>query len=94
LKLEVKQYLRNGLWKCVDSLFIVVRAEGFVYVSVAVCCNVTLCRVRVAFVAVETQQCILCVADLHVTVGIIKIQTFEQQCFYGKFMSPATIQHT
>lgn len=46
LELEVKQNVRNGLWKCVDSLFIV-RAEGFVYVSVAVCCNVTLCCVHV-----------------------------------------------
>jgi len=32
-------------------------------------CNVTLCRLRLTIVAVEKQQCIMCVVELHVTVN-------------------------
>ena len=35
--------------------------------------NVTMWRVRETIVAVETQQCILYMAELHVTVNYIKI---------------------
>jgi hypothetical protein len=32
------------------------------------------------------------VVELHVTVNYIKILSVAQQCFYGKFVSPTTIQ--
>jgi hypothetical protein len=45
-------------------------------------CNVTVWRVRVTTVAVETQQCNLCaLLMLHVTVKYIKIWSEAQQCF-------------
>ena len=49
--------------------------------------NVTMCSGRTTIVAVGTQQCILCVVELHVTVSYIKILSVAQQCFYGKFIS-------
>jgi len=55
--------------------------------------NVTLWHVRITIVAVETQQCILCVVGLHVTVNYIKILSVAQQCFYSKVMLPAKIKH-
>ena len=48
---------------------------------------VTLWCVRVTIVAVQTQQCVFCVTELHVTVSCVK-----QQCFCGKFMSSETIK--
>jgi hypothetical protein len=45
-----------------------------------------------------TQKCIvflcvcLCVVELHVILHYIIIPSFAKKCFYGKFMSPATIQ--
>jgi len=45
-----------------------------------------LCRIRVTIVAVETQQCTLRVLEL------LLLLTVTQQCFYGKFMSPATMK--
>lgn len=40
-------------------------------------------KCKVAIVAVKTQQCILCVTELHVTVNYVKILSVAQQCFYG-----------
>lgn len=40
-------------------------------------------------------MCSVCVvAQLHVAANYIKILTVAQQCFYGKFMSLATMQIT
>jgi hypothetical protein len=36
----------------------------------------------------------LCVRELYVTVTDVKILSVEQQCSYGKFMTPATMQVT
>jgi hypothetical protein len=33
----------------------------------------------------------VCVVQLHVTVNYIKILSVAKHCFYGKFMSPATL---
>jgi hypothetical protein len=35
-----------------------------------------------------------CVRELYVTVTDMKIYSVEQQCSYGKFMTPATMQIT
>jgi len=34
----------------------------------------------------------VCVAEQHVTVSNIKMLIVAQQCSYGKFMSPATVE--
>jgi len=54
--------------------------------------NVTLWCVRITIFAVETQQRLLCVFELHVNVDYIKI--LAQQYFYGKFLSQLTINHS
>jgi hypothetical protein len=54
--------------------------------------NVTLWRVRVTIVAVETQQCIACTDELHVNVNNIRIISVAEKCFYGEFMSLAAIK--
>ena len=36
----------------------------------------------------------LSIVELHVTVNSVKILGVEQECFYGEFMSPATIKLT
>ena len=48
-------------------------------------------RVRVTNVEVERQHWILCVVELHVPVAHVKILNVAEQCFYGKFISPAII---
>jgi len=59
---------------------------------------VTLRHVRVTTVAVETEQCVLCVtvriAEVNLPVNNIKILSVEQKCFYVGFMTPATIKGT
>jgi hypothetical protein len=42
--------------------------------------------------AVETTVHSVCIVELHITVNNIKILSVAQQCFYGKFMSPTTMQ--
>jgi len=49
---------------------------------------------RVTAVAVEIQKCTVGVVELHVTVNYTNILNISQQCFYNKFISPATITHT
>jgi hypothetical protein len=44
------------------------------------------------FAVENTTMYSVCVAKLHATVKDIKIPSAAQQCFYGKFMSPATMQ--
>jgi hypothetical protein len=44
--------------------------------------NVTLWRIRVTILAVEGQQCILCVVELHVAVNHIKIPSAAQKYFF------------
>jgi hypothetical protein len=58
--------------------------------SVLCRCIKKLWRVRATIVAVETQQCILCVVEIHFGVKYINTFYVAQQCFYGKFMSPIT----
>jgi hypothetical protein len=41
----------------------------------------------------ETQQYILCIVEVHVTVNNITILGVAQKSFYGEFMLPATIKH-
>jgi hypothetical protein len=65
--------------------------------------NVTLWRVRVIILK-RTQQCILCVLESHMTVSCAAQHSVcvgeshdscaAQQCFYGKFISAATVQIT
>jgi len=55
--------------------------------------NVTLWRVRVAIVAMETQQFVLCVL-LRCLCQPLKISKFAQKCFHGKPMSPAAEKRT
>jgi hypothetical protein len=45
-------------------------------------------------VAMEKQQCVLCVMLKHVTPKNIKMLSVAQQCFHGEFTSPATIKRT
>jgi hypothetical protein len=52
------------------------------------------CGWSVTIVTAEAQQCILCDVEPHITLNYIKILVIAQQCFCGKFMSPATIKHT
>jgi hypothetical protein len=52
--------------------------------------NVILWRIRVTTVAVKTQQCTVCIVEVHVTFNTITILSVAQKCFYGEFMSPAT----
>ena len=47
--------------------------------------QVTFWRVRLTVVAVETQQRILCVAELHIAVSSIKILIVAQQYFFVFF---------
>jgi hypothetical protein len=49
----------------------------------------TMQRVCLHIVAIEKQQCILCVA-----VKYVKILSVAQQCFYCNFMSPVTTKRT
>ena len=56
--------------------------------------NVTLRCIRITIFIVETQQRLLCVYELQVTVDYIKILGVAQQYFYGKFMSPLAINHS
>jgi hypothetical protein len=55
-------------------------------------CNLTLWRVRVTTFAMEAQQWVMCIVEVHVTLNNIKIRSVTQKCFYGKFISPATIK--
>jgi hypothetical protein len=48
-------------------------------------CSVTLRRVRVTVVAVETQQCVVCIVELVVTANKVTILSVAQQRFYGEF---------
>ena len=52
--------------------------------------NITLWRVSVTIVAMEMQQCVMCIVELHVTVNNITILSVARNCFYGEFISPAT----
>jgi hypothetical protein len=36
----------------------------------------------------------VCIVELYVTVNNIELLRVAQQCFYGEFMLPATIQRT
>ena len=49
-------------------------------------CNVTVFLFRLTIVAAETQQCMLCVAELHVTDNFTTILSVTQNCLYVKFM--------
>jgi len=40
------------------------------------------------------QKHYVCVPELYLTVTEVKILSVEQQCSYGKFMTPATTQVT
>jgi hypothetical protein len=40
----------------------------------------------------EKQQCVLYIVQPHVTVNNIKIFIVVEKCFYGEFVSPATIK--
>ena len=53
--------------------------------------NVSVRRDRITRAAVETKQRVLYVLELNVTVSSIKILSVAQQCFYGEFISLATI---
>jgi hypothetical protein len=50
--------------------------------------------VVVVVIVVVVVVVVAVVVELHVTVNYIKIWSTAQQCFYGKFMSPATMQIT
>jgi len=51
--------------------------------------------IHVTNVAVETQRCFMCVCHYwHVNCQLRKVLSIAQQCFHGKFMSPATMQIT
>ena len=54
--------------------------------------DVTLWHVNLNNAAVDTQQLILYIVDLHVTVNCINVLIVAQQCSYGKCMLPATIE--
>lgn len=56
--------------------------------------DIKLWRVRVAIVAIETQKCLVCAVEIHVTVDIITILSVAQQWFHGKFMWLATTECT
>jgi hypothetical protein len=56
--------------------------------------SITAWHVRVTVVAVEIQKRTVGVVELHVNVNYIKILNILQQCFYNKFISPATITPT
>jgi hypothetical protein len=43
----------------------------------------TLWRVRIAIVPLYTQQCVVCVVELRVTVSCIQISSVAPQCFCG-----------
>jgi hypothetical protein len=50
-------------------------------------------RSRNHFAAETTIHCVcVCVIELHVTVKYTKVLGVTQQCCYGPFMSPATMQ--
>lgn len=59
-------------------------------------CNVTTWRNCVTIVRMERQQCFicLCVVELRVTVNCTETLRVAQQCFYGKFILPATVERT
>ena len=56
--------------------------------------DITLWHVYLTIAEVDTQQLILYIVEIHVTVNHIKILNVTQQCSYGKFMLPATIECT
>ena len=56
--------------------------------------NVTWWRFRLTIVAVETQQCEVCVMMSYMSLATILKYRVAQQCFYGELMSPATIKRT
>lgn len=56
--------------------------------------NVTLWRIRLTVVAVETQQCVLRIVELNLAVNNIKIPSVAQQCFHGDFMSLVIMKRT
>jgi len=43
---------------------------------------------------VDTQQCFVFFLEVRVTVSGVTILSVAQQCFYGEFMSPATMKPT
>jgi len=47
--------------------------------------DVTLWRVRLTIVEVETQQRLPCIVELHVAINNIQILSVAQQCFCGEF---------
>jgi hypothetical protein len=47
--------------------------------------RVTCWRIRVTIVAMEKQQCLLRVVELHITASCIKTMCDSQQCFYEKW---------
>ena len=47
-----------------------------------------------SIVAVDTQQCLVFVLEVRVTVNGITTLSVAQQCFYDEFMSPATMKPT
>jgi hypothetical protein len=48
------------------------------------------CTILTIPAAGKSQYILLCIVELHVTVNI-KILTVAQQCFYGEYTLPATI---
>lgn len=56
--------------------------------------SVTLWHVGLIVVAAAVQECTAGAVELHVTANYINILNTEQQCFYNKFMSSATITPT
>jgi hypothetical protein len=49
-------------------------------------------RVRVSIGAMEAQQCVLRIVELHGSANNIKILNFVQKRSYDEFMTPATIK--
>jgi hypothetical protein len=45
-------------------------------------------------VAGDTQKCFIRIVELHATLDDIRILSVAQQCFFGEFMSPATVKRT
>jgi len=56
--------------------------------------SVTLWHVGLTVVTAAAQKCTVGAVELHVTANYINILNIEQQCFYNKFISPATITPT
>ena len=45
-------------------------------------------------VAMDAHHCLLCVAELRVTLHKVQVLGVAQECFHGEFTSPATIKCT